>query len=58
MKNLLFIHMMCYKADHQQILCFQRPPFRNCNVQVLSKRLPKTTEMCKYSAFKLHSRGP
>ena len=26
MKNLLFTHIMYYKADHKQVLCFQRGP--------------------------------
>ena len=34
MKNLLFTHIMYYKADHKWVLCFQRAPYRNCNVQV------------------------
>jgi len=36
MKNVLFTHIMCYKADHKYVLCFQRgAPCRNCTVQVL-----------------------
>ena len=34
MKNLLFTHIMYYKANHKLVLCFQRAPYRNCNVQV------------------------
>jgi len=34
-KNVLFTHIICYKADHKQVFCFQRAPYRNCNVQVL-----------------------
>ena len=34
-KNVLFNHIMCYKVDRKQVLCFQRAPYRNCNVQVL-----------------------
>jgi len=34
-KDILFTHVMCYKANHKQVFCFQRAPYRNCNVQVL-----------------------
>ena len=34
-KNLLVTHIMCYKTDHKQVLCFKMPPYRNCNVKVL-----------------------
>ena len=34
-KDVLFTHVMCYKANHKQVFCFQRAPYRNCNVQVL-----------------------
>ena len=33
-KDVLFTHVMCYKANHKQVFRFQRPPYRNCNVQV------------------------
>ena len=69
-KNLLFTHIMYYKADHKYS-AFKGAPYRNCTVQVLcfergpqqqlqfegtllSKGPPTATEMCKYSAFKLH----
>jgi len=28
MKNLLFTHIMYYKADHKQVLCFERGPLQ------------------------------
>ena len=34
-KNLLSTHIIYYKADHKQALCFQRAPYRNFYVQVL-----------------------
>ena len=34
-KDVLFTHVMCYKANHKQVFCFQRAPYRKCNVQVL-----------------------
>ena len=34
-KDVLFTHVMCYKENHKQVFCFQRAPYRNCNVQVL-----------------------
>ena len=49
MRNLLFTHIMCYKADHEQVglLCFQKPPFRNCNVQVFCfQRAPQKPLKC------------
>jgi len=60
MKNLLFTHTMCYKADHQEVLCFQRGPLQKlqCAGTLLSQGPPTATEMYKYSAFKLHWRGP
>jgi len=60
MKNALFTHTMCCKAGHRQALCFQRGPHQKLQRAgiLLSKGPPNTTEMCKYSAFKLHCRAP
>jgi len=33
-KNLLSAHIVCYKADHKQVLCFQRSPYKSFSVQV------------------------
>jgi len=59
-KNALFTHIMCYKADHKQVLCFQKGPLQKlkCAGILLSKGPPNATEICKYSAFKLHCRAP
>jgi len=47
---------MCYKAGHKQVLYFQRGPLQKlqCAGILLSKDPSNVTEMCKYSAFKLH----
>jgi len=47
---------MNYKADHKQVLCFQRGPQQQLQFEgnLFSKGPPTATEMCKYSAFKLH----
>jgi len=44
MKDVSFTHVMGYKANHKQVFCFQRAP--------------TATEMCMYSAVKLHRSGP
>jgi len=55
-KNVLFTHIMCYKADHKQVLYFQRAPYRNCNVQVLYfQRVPNSNWNFKVICFQ---KGP
>ena len=55
-KNLLSTHIMCCKADHKQILCFQRAPYRNCNVHVLCfQKGPNSNCSLKVICFQ---RGP
>ena len=49
-----------YKNCNVQVVCFQKGPQQqlqlDCNL--LSEGPPTATQMCKYSAFKLHWRGP
>jgi len=38
-KDVLFTHVMCYKANHKQVFCFQRTPLQKlwCAGTLLSK---------------------
>jgi len=56
-KNLLSTHKMYSQLDHKEVLCSQRDPNSNCNVQVAYtafKWAPNRNAMCKYSV----SKGP
>jgi len=50
-KDILFTHVMCYKANHQQVFCFQRAPYRNCNVQVLCFQRSPQQQFSRVSAL-------
>ena len=54
MKNLLFTHIMYYKADHKWVLCFQRTPLRKlyCAGTFLWLGPTTATAIWRYSAFK------
>ena len=58
-KDVLFTHIMCYKADHKQVFCFQRAPTEIVMCRYFAfKGAPTATEICMNSAVKLHRRGP
>ena len=54
MKNVLFTHIMYCKADHNQVLCFQRAPLQKlyCAGTLLWKGPPTATAIWRYSTFK------
>ena len=65
LKDVLFTHVMCYKANHKQVFCLQRallskgPPTEIVMCRYFAfKGAPTATEICMYSAVKLHRRGP
>ena len=56
MKNVSSTHIMCDKADQKQLFCIQRPPNRNCYMQVLCfQRGPKQQLQFEGNLF---SKGP
>jgi len=58
-KDVLFTHIMCCKAKHKQVFCFQRPPTEIVMCRYFAfKGAPTATEICMYSAVKRHQRGP
>jgi len=58
-KDVLFTHVMCYKANHKQVFCFQRALTEIVMCRYFAfKGAPTATEICMYSAVKLHRRGP
>jgi len=58
-KDVLFTHVMFYKANYKQVFCFQRPPTEIVMCRYFAfKGAPTATKICMYSAVKLHRRGP
>jgi len=46
-KNALFTHIMCYKAGHKQVLCFQSGPHQKLECAgILLSRGPQTPPKC------------
>jgi len=43
---------MCYKADHKQVLYFQRAPNSNCNLKILCFQMgPQQLQKCVSTLF-------